>query len=195
MLTFTKRGKFATVDSVWDGWAEMNRLGAKRFGSRWAYVSVPEQHGDGTWHMHVAVHGFFDVTTLRVLWYRALGGRGDERGADTPGAVNITSPKRGRRWDARSIASYITGYVGKGFDAVAGCRRLFASSKGIRALDVSRFHFPDWYGGFDQVAIVEKYLQRLTGIPSWDTRVYGAGQLQVVIIEEWRERPRAEGVA
>jgi hypothetical protein len=143
MWTFTKRGKFATRDDVWAAWREFCRLvDVRRLhsveGLPWVYAAVPELHSDGdTFHLHVAVRGLFEVTTLRFLWLRALGGRGDERGSESLGNVHAKHFKRRRgQKQARAISSYISVYVGKGMSGGAADRKSFATSKDLQPLEV-----------------------------------------------------------
>lgn len=153
LWTFTKRGKFVTSDEVWTAWKRFSRLFDVRFGRRMRYVAVPELHGDGeTWHLHVAFGEWFDVVTLRVLWYRALGGRGNERADETPGSVNAKDKKfRSGRSSARRVAGYIAKYVGKGFERGGANRRVFAASSGLRPLELARWHAP-FDGGLEELA-------------------------------------------
>lgn len=142
LWTFTKRGKFANQDEVWATFRRFNRLMKKRFGKAWRYVAVPELHSDGeTWHLHVGVKGFFFVEAVRILWQRALGGVGNERGAATLGNVHVKFFKfrRGQQ-RACSVAAYIAKYVGKGFSAAEKGRRLVASSEGLQPDRVRKFH-------------------------------------------------------
>jgi hypothetical protein len=143
MWTFTKRGKFESPKAAWDAWKRFDRLMLLRFppGSKtpWAYVAVPELHSDKeTWHIHAGVPHFFDVVTLRVLWARALGGQGQERGADTLGNVDARDFRK--RGGSRAIWAYISGYCGKGFDSALRNKRLYSSSKGIRPAPSQRWH-------------------------------------------------------
>lgn len=147
MWTFEQRGKFQTRDDAWVAWREFCRLVGVRGvrsveGYPWVYAVVPELHSDGeTWHLHVAVRGLFDVTTLRVLWYRALGGEGHERGSATPGSVNAKYFKRRRgRQVCRSISNYVSGYVGKGLAGGEAERKSFATSKDLLPVDVELYH-------------------------------------------------------
>jgi len=140
MWTFGKRGKFADLEQLWAAWKRFDRLALKRFGKkRFQYVCVPELHADGeTWHIHAGFKGFFDVIALRILWARALGGTGRERGPDTLGNVDARDFRR--RGGARAIWAYISGYCGKGFDQAQRHRRLYSSSKGIADAPVRRWH-------------------------------------------------------
>jgi hypothetical protein len=192
MLTFTKRGKFDSLDELWRSWREFNRLAEKRFGAQWGtYVAVPETHADGSWHLHVAVKGFFWAPTLNFLWNRALGGRGNERGSATLGNVDC---KDRRSASARSTAGYMAKYVGKGFADVAGCRRLFAASKGVRALKEFTAHFPYWMTHAERVSAVQDYLRRVSGVPDWEVHCFGEGEFVAFVFEtplkDWRVRAR-----
>lgn len=134
LITLTKRGKFISVDQAWKAWDRFSRLVKLRF-PKWTAVVVPELHADNeTYHMHVAVRGFYSVEALRICWYKALGGKGNERGEHTPGSINIRAFRGGRKGGSgaatvRRIASYIAKYIGKGFTACNRGRRLFASSR------------------------------------------------------------------
>jgi hypothetical protein len=93
----------------------------------WKYVAVLERQDRGALHIHVAVKGWQRVEVLRAAWYRAASGLdgcrccdGLESGADTPGAVNVTSPrdfgKNRRDWKTAALAGYITKYLSKTFN-------------------------------------------------------------------------------
>jgi hypothetical protein len=180
MWTFTKRNKFETLDDLWTAWAEFNRLADKRFRGRWIYVSVPEQHADGTWHMHAGVRGFFMANTLRFLWHKALGSPGLMRGADSPGNVDA---KEFRGSGPRAIAAYISKYVGKGFGAVATHRRLFSSSVGICPLDQRVFHFRDWMTFPDMAKAVAALLESMFPGNDWRCRWFGEEGRQCFVVE------------
>jgi len=144
MWTFTRRGKFECRDHLWAAWATFCRFADKRrlrstTGEPWQYCAVPELHQDGeTWHLHVAVRGLFEVTTIRFLWERALGGAGLERGRDTHGNVDAKF-FRGRQ-GGRRIWAYLAAYVGKGIAASTPGRKCFATSKDIAPARVDRYH-------------------------------------------------------
>lgn len=139
--TLTKRGKFETPDDCYEALTNWLRRVEYWRGEKLRYVAVPEQHADGRWHMHIAVSGFVEVGMLRRLWYKTLGGRGDEKGADAPGSINITRVK-GRKCSAK-VARYISKYVGKSFGVFLRKNRLsFWSSKGLGAFKVVRWSEP-----------------------------------------------------
>lgn len=178
LWTFTKRGKFSSQDECWRAWSLFCQSAKRRFGDRWRYVAVPELHADGeTWHLHVALADFFMVETLRVLWYRALGGRGDERGDETPGSVNVKAGRK-RRSTARGFALYISKYIGKGFTRSALNRRVFGASVGIASADCRHWRSP--YDGelVDFTEAVGRWLRDEFGIEQafWriEFREYGA---------------------
>lgn len=166
MLTFTKRGKFETLDDAWSAWKKFDRLAKRRFRARWAFVAIPERHKDGTFHIHVAVRGFFDVVTLRVLWFRALGGKGNERGSETPGNVDAKSFVRvhGR---AKAIARYMAKYLCKGFSAVDRGRRSYSCSSGLHPDRVTRWREPLHFGSTAAATSIQRRLSDALGVSSW----------------------------
>lgn len=161
MLTLTKRGKFADIDAAWAAWSRFERICSRFFGERWKYVVVPEQHSDGTYHLHVALKGFFDVGMLRRFWYRALGGTGRETGEQTPGSVNIAPVRVGGRTRLR-IASYLRKYMGKDLAACAAGRRSFAASRGLVPVRIARWREPIHLGR-DAVSVVTRRIRALVG--------------------------------
>ena len=186
MWTFTKRGKFSDLDELWGVWKEFCRLMSVRFPAReWRYVAVPELHQDGeTWHLHVGVPEFWDVTVLRRLWYRALGGSGRESGPDTPGNLDVRdkAARRGAR-SARVIAGYIASYVGKGLGGASSGRRLFSSTKHVVPLKRSCFH---WAVDISADEFRESLLALLSSIaPGRDFEIwsYGDGPRAVYVAD------------
>lgn len=125
LMTLTRRGGFPTVDSCWISLKSFVRR-CRRVGVDFNYVAVPEQHANGTYHLHLAVHGYLPVKVLRRQWYRALGGEGDETGASTPGAINLSkrcgSPDHG-------VARYLAKYVGKSLIKERKGRRAYSSRR------------------------------------------------------------------
>jgi hypothetical protein len=181
LWTFTKRGKFGSVDELWATWKEFCRLMDKRHGAKWRYLAVPELHSDGqTWHLHVGVRGFWDVNQLRVYWHGALGASGLVVGADSPGNVDA---KHFRGRSVRAISGYISKYIGKGFGGVSFGRRLFSSSVGIRPLERRELHFVCDVGGDELHDAVSRYLFSVSGVRWWDARSYGEGVAQCLVFE------------
>lgn len=158
MLTLTKRGKFAHIDDVWAAFRLFSRAMKRRFGDRWRYVAVPELHSDGeTWHMHVALRGFFWVGTVRRLWYRALGGSGDETGERSPGNIDAKhfNPRAGVA-AARSVAGYVAKYVGKGFERSVGGRKLYAATAGLNPIRICKWSASFLFGSRDAAVAIAR---------------------------------------
>lgn len=142
MLTLTERGKFASLDDAWSAFSRFSRYCVRFYGDKWRYVCVPERHADGTFHLHVAVKGFFWVGILRKFWYRALGGSGYESGSETPGNIDIAFTRRGRSGAVRGIARYMAKYLGKDLSARLCGRRSYACSSGLVPVQVRRVRLP-----------------------------------------------------
>lgn len=189
LWTFGKRGKFESLDAAWVAWKEFCRLMGVRFKSSdrgWEYVVVPELHADGvTWHLHAAVHGFWDVRVIRLLWHRALGAPGQLSGADSPGNVDV---KLFRGRSAAATGAYISKYVGKGFGAVASGRRLFASVTGLRPLERCWVHFGVPVSDAEVRLEVVGLLRTVSGVHEWEHFEYGAGASGCMVFEEWVDR-------
>lgn len=151
LLTLTTRGGIACLDQTWDLFAKFVRLVNWRFhrsnADGFQYVVVPELHKSGTYHLHLGLNVFYDVTVLRTLWHRCLTGRRlmtALRGEESPGNVDI---KRARG-SCRALARYLAKYLGKTFDAnINRGRRRYACSKGIRHPTLSRRTLPLSMGG------------------------------------------------
>ena len=142
LWTFTKRGKFDSLDDVWLSWRRFHQLMRRRYRAKWRYVAVPELHADGeTWHLHVLFGDFYLVETLRRFWYRALGATGNETGDSTPGSVNVKK-LRASCSSARGAANYVAKYVGKGFERGGHNRRVFSCSAGLHPVAVARWRSP-----------------------------------------------------
>jgi|GEM_PF-1537916 len=161
MLTLTKRGKFSSTDEAWKAFNRFNRLMTKLKGNAWQYVAVPEMHADGeTFHMHIAVRGFYWAGLVRKLWQKALGGTGYESGENTLGNVDLKAFRRTRSGATavRRIAGYIAKYIGKGAESVRMHRKLFATSRGLHPTEVSWFHIRDWAGIPEVCLRVQRWL-------------------------------------
>jgi hypothetical protein len=111
----------------------------------WQYVAVLERQERGAYHIHCAVKGWQRIKFLRAAWYKALGGQGNETGEDTPGNVDVTSPKKARwgtqlrEWKAGKLSSYLTKYLAKTFDEDTQEKRRYWHSKDAIAPAKSRF--------------------------------------------------------
>lgn len=113
LWTITKRCGIATYEEAAQITARFKRLVAKEF-SNFKAVFVPELHtgggvNDGTWHIHFAVHGFFDVRDLRPLVYR-IGGFDEEQKPRLQ--INVSAAHVGAG-SHEAVASYISGYISK----------------------------------------------------------------------------------
>lgn len=132
LLTLSTRQQSNTRDEMLGYWARFLRLYERATGKRLDFIRVMEPHptNPGHLHLHVAVTSYLPVNTLRRLWYIALGGRGNERGAATPGGVHMRqfkSKEAGRR--ASRIARYIAKYMTK--DAVEQFnKKRYSASRG-----------------------------------------------------------------
>lgn len=63
-------------------------------GAKFDYIAVPELHKNGEhYHIHAAINGFVHANLLRRCWQIALGGKGDEKGRDALGNVDIKQSK------------------------------------------------------------------------------------------------------
>lgn len=121
LLTLTYRENVLDRDKVQADFKRFRRLLATSLKTPWVYVAVIERQDRGSYHIHCAVKGWQQISVIRRCWYMALGGRGDERGAETPGQVDVTSPRgsdgrSGRSWRTERLAGYITKYIQKTFD-------------------------------------------------------------------------------
>jgi hypothetical protein len=124
LLTLTRRESnpvsFWRMDDWRAAWKRFVKLCA-RSGSPLHYVAVLEMHEKGNYHLHAAIKGNVNVKLIRRLWLICCGGRGNERGADSLGNVdvsykrNITGHKR-RSGISRYISKYITKQVSAGFN-------------------------------------------------------------------------------
>lgn len=158
MLTFGRRGLFATRDDCLVAWARFARSAGRLLGH---YCGVIELKNGG-YHLHVAVKGWQPLVAMRRLWYRSLGGTGDERGQDTPGSLNVKMfGARGGRGVAapRAIAGYIAKYIGKDAGALPPCRKAYFTSRGIAAPEVRRFVMPHTLGPSGGLARVHHMLE------------------------------------
>lgn len=123
------------------GFRYINRKGqlVKWHGDKsWRYVAVLERQDRGAFHIHCAVQGWQRVEMLRAAWYSALGAAHDAKGQDTPGQVDVTSPRsddgrKARQWKTNRLASYISKYMEKTFEEAQSEKKRFWRSKDIQA--------------------------------------------------------------
>lgn len=118
LLTLTSRRLLTDYDEMIAAWKRFMRL-LEQAGAKFEYVAVPELHKNGEhYHVHAALNGFVRAELLRRCWQIALGGRGDERGVDALGNVDIKRDRRGLQGSTRravSIARYISKYISKSY--------------------------------------------------------------------------------
>jgi hypothetical protein len=118
LLTLTSRNLLTEYDQLTATWKRFMRL-LERAGEKFEYVAVPELHKNGEhYHVHAAINGFARVELLRRCWQIALGGKGDERGVNALGNVDIKSTrKKGQHKSKQAIgvAKYISKYITKSY--------------------------------------------------------------------------------
>lgn len=124
---------------VRNGWKDNPGLGD------WKYVAVLEKQDRGAFHIHCAVKGYQPIKFIRAAWYRALKADADVSGAETPGQVDITSPRmhlgasRKREWATHRLASYIVKYMSKTFDESTTEKNRYWRSKDIDPPIINKF--------------------------------------------------------
>lgn len=118
LLTLTTRNLLREYDDVTSAWKRFMRI-LESINEKFDYVAVPELHKNGEhFHIHAAINGFSRVETLRRCWQIALGGKGDEKGSDAIGNVNIKRNKRNlfdKNKQTIGIAKYISKYITKSY--------------------------------------------------------------------------------
>lgn len=118
LLTLTSRNLLTDYDRVITTWKRFMRI-LDRANAKFEYVAVPELHANGEhYHIHAAINGFVRADLLRRCWQIALGGKGDEKGTDALGNVDIKQ-RKGKFQDSRKrcigIARYISKYITKSY--------------------------------------------------------------------------------
>jgi hypothetical protein len=118
LLTLTSRNLLADYDDLTATWKRFMRL-LESAGEKFEYVAVPELHKNGEhYHIHAAINGYARVELLRRCWQIALGGKGDERGANALGNVDIKSTRhkgQNKSKQAIGVAKYISKYITKSY--------------------------------------------------------------------------------
>lgn len=143
LLTFTKRGKFPTIEDAQKAFRSFAKMMSAEFGEEWRYVAVPEMHATFGWHIHVAVHNRFDVSRMRLFWHRALGAariRVPLMGEESPG--NVEARKR-KHWQTPDrLAFYLSKYLSKSIVERGIFKKAFWASPGLSPLRVVSFNVP-----------------------------------------------------
>jgi hypothetical protein len=118
LLTLTSRNLLNDYDELIATWKRFMRI-LETAGEKFDYIAIPELHKNGEhYHVHAAINDFIRADLLRRCWQIALGGKGDERGADALGNVDIKQGKRGYQDPnkrAVAIARYISKYITKSY--------------------------------------------------------------------------------
>lgn len=122
MLTFSIRKvgeRILSRDEFLKVW-EIFRRRMEKNDKSFSYVAVPELQKNGMFHMHVGIHGYANIDTVRTAWQKALNkflGRALTllQGEDSPGTVNMKWSHRygDTATSAQRIASYISKYISK----------------------------------------------------------------------------------
>lgn len=113
LWTITKRGGLESYEAAVKVVGKFKRLALREY-PQFQAVFVPELHtgggaNDGTWHVHFAVHGFYDVKVLREVTYKIFGF--DEDGKPR-GQIDV-SRAHVKGGSHKAVASYISAYISK----------------------------------------------------------------------------------
>jgi len=121
----TPAGLDATdLGECWKVFKYFSKMMRKFYKDKWIYLAVPEFTEAGNIHFHLAIKGFWSYHRMRHYWYRATKSvkkicpdtgktlRGYSE--DTNGQVNVTEVRKGKHWNPRRIAQYLTKYITKG---------------------------------------------------------------------------------
>ena len=153
MLTLTKREKdsdnFWNLDQWAAAWKTFTRL-CRKIGIDLNYVVVPEQHKKGNYHLHIAISGHINLKSIIRFWYISLGGRGNEKGANTPGNVDLSYKRNMSDYERRAkLAKYLSKYVDKQLGHVEfNKRRYWPSKHKLPSVIRIVLNSEDWMGAF-----------------------------------------------
>jgi hypothetical protein len=150
LLTLTYRANETDRDKVKADFKRFVRLVRKGWGGQqgfpdWRYVAVLERQDRGAYHIHCGVKGWQKISFLRAAWFKALGGSGFETGAETPGNIDVTSPRKCRwgtslrEWKASKLSAYLTKYLSKTFDSETEEKKRYWHSKDLSVPVRKRF--------------------------------------------------------
>lgn len=118
LLTLTSRGLLTDYDTMIATWKRFMRI-LEAANAKFEYIAVPELHKSGEhYHIHAAINGFIRADLLRRCWQIALGGKGDERGSEALGNVDLKQQKRKQIDPVKrtvGIARYIAKYISKSY--------------------------------------------------------------------------------
>ena len=94
LLTLTSRGLLTDYNQVIATWKRFMRI-LEAADAKFDYIAVPELHKSGEhYNIHAAINGFVKADLLRRCWQIALGGKGNERGSEALGNVDLKQQKR-----------------------------------------------------------------------------------------------------
>lgn len=118
LLTLTSRYILTDYDNVVVTWKRFMRL-LEQADAKADYVAVPELHASGEhYHIHAGLNSFVQADLLRRCWQIALGGKGNERGSEALGNVDIKH-RKGRTSEPMrrsvGIAKYLSKYITKSY--------------------------------------------------------------------------------
>ena len=172
LFTLTYRENVLDREQVKEDFTRFVRLARRELGE-WAYVAVLERQDRGAYHIHCAVRGWQRIKVLRACWHEALGIKGSIRairnsdlvlakGDDSPGNVDVTSPRSGegrsgRSWRTDRLAGYVTKYLHKTFDETAAEKRRYWSAKEIKKPVPTRV----WLGATNALEAIQETHQVL----------------------------------
>jgi len=133
MLTLTYSENKVDLEGAWKDFSRFIRS-LRKLKPNFHYCVVPERQLRGAIHFHMAIKGFLNVSIVRYLWQKAIGGEG---------RIHIGSPKGGGgAWQRAKLAAYLAKYMGKGMtDGEANARR-YRASLGIVVPAGHRFYVP-----------------------------------------------------
>lgn len=123
LCTATARNGLRDLGECWKAVGKLRRQ-VEHYYPGVRIIAVPELHhgggvNDATYHVHMllvfpeGVRPMYSV--FHRLWYKALGGTGGEKGANTPGNFDFakTHAKDGRRYTACQASRYMAKYLTK----------------------------------------------------------------------------------
>lgn len=118
LLTLTSRNLLNDYDQLVATWKRFMRV-LDAADAKFEYIAVPELHSNGEYyHIHAAINGFVRANLLRRCWQVALGGKGNERGSEALGNVDIKHNKRNLTNPMKravGIAKYVSKYITKSY--------------------------------------------------------------------------------
>jgi hypothetical protein len=118
LLTLTSRNLLTDYDQLTATWKRFMRI-LENAAEKFEYIAVPELHKNGEhYHIHVAINGYVRADMLRRCWQIALGGKGDEKGQNALGNVDLKTRRRKGQSESDltvGVAKYISKYITKSY--------------------------------------------------------------------------------